>query len=166
MRIRKGGAGDVPAVMAMLDGAVRWLAARGRSDQWGSLPWSEIPERVRAIRDRAEGGRLWIAEDGGAPAGALGLGGEPLPYVAPAPEPELYIDLLVTDRRFAGRDVGGRLLGFAREQARERGVALLRVDCWAGGDGALIEYYRSRGFTPTERVPVRGTAVQVFEDRV
>src|SRR5690606_40967450 len=99
MRIRKGGAGDVPAVMAMLDGAVRWLASRGRSDQWGSVPWSVIPERVRPVRRRADAGRLWIAEDGGAPAGALGLGAAPLPYVLSSPELESYVDLLVTERK-------------------------------------------------------------------
>ncbi|MDA2814220.1 GNAT family N-acetyltransferase [Nocardiopsis sp. RSe5-2] len=164
MRIRKGGPDDVPSVLAMLDGAVEWLTARGREGQWGSQPWSEFPERVRRIEDKADG--LWMAEIGGEPAGALALSPVPEPYVDPAPEPELYVGLLVTARAFTGRGVGARLLGFARDQARERGVALLRVDCWAGGDGALIAYYERQGFTPTERVPVGTTAVQVFEMRV
>ncbi|WP_017624222.1 hypothetical protein [Nocardiopsis chromatogenes] len=133
MRIRKGGPDDIPSVLAMLDGAVEWLAARGREGQWGARPWSESPERVRRIEDKAEA--LWMAEAGGEPAGAMALSPVPEPYVAPAPEPELY-------------------------------VGLLRVDCWAGGDGALIAYYERQGFTPAERVPVGATSVQVFEMRV
>jgi len=31
--------------------------------------------------------------------------------------------------------------------AREAGVRLLRVDCFAGGDGALVRYYEQQGFT-------------------
>ena len=39
------------------------------------------------------------------------------------------------------------LLDHARELAREAGVGLLRVDCFAGGDGALVRYYEKQGFT-------------------
>lgn len=62
--------------------------------------------------------------------------------------------------------LGSRFLDHAREQARARGVFLVRVDCWSGGDGALIRYYENQGFTPTERAPVGDREVQVFETRV
>ena len=54
----------------------------------------------------------------------------------------------------------------ARARARGLGISLVRVDCWAGGDGSLIRYYEGQGFTPTVRVPVSDTEVQMFEDRV
>ena len=36
------------------------------------------------------------------------------------------------------------------ELQRLTGVSLLRVDCYAGGDGKLVRYYESNGFTRTE----------------
>ncbi|WP_067967666.1 GNAT family N-acetyltransferase [Nocardiopsis trehalosi] len=167
MRVREGGPEDGGAVLDMFDGAVAWLTARGRSAQWGSRPWSEMPERVARVQEIAAGGGLWIAEaDGGEPAGALSVVDRPKYHVAPAEEPELYIDLLITARAHTGRGVGARLLDFARERARQRGVGLLRVDCWSGGDGALIRYYTGQGFTPTHRVAVGASEIQVFEQRL
>ena len=77
--------------------------------------------------------------------GALAVGDAP-GYVPAASEPELYVNLLVTDHAFAGRGLGGRLLDHARRLAREGGVKLLRVDCYAGDDQALVRYYERQGF--------------------
>ncbi|NJP32544.1 GNAT family N-acetyltransferase [Micromonospora thermarum] len=72
----------------------------------------------------------------------------------PATEPELYVNLLVTDRAYAGHGIGGRLLAHAADLARERRLDLLRVDCYAGGDGALVRWYERQGFTRTETFTV------------
>lgn len=146
MEIRRGGAADAPIMLAMLDGAVAWLAARGRTGQWGDRPWSDDPRRVERITEIARGDEIWVAEVRGRPAGIMALSPEPMHYVAPADEPELYIKLLVTDRAFAGRGVGRALIGKAADEARARGVGLLRVDCYGGGDGRLVDYYRRNGF--------------------
>lgn len=139
MEIRRGGAADAPIMLAMLDGAVAWLAARGRTGQWGDRPWSDDPRRVERITEIARGDEIWVAEVRGRPAGVMALSPEPMHYVAPADEPELYIKLLVTDRAFAGRGVGRALIGKAADEARARGVGLLRVDCYGGGDGRLVD---------------------------
>ncbi len=68
----------------------------------------------------------------------------------PRKEPELYIRWLVTARPFAGHGVGGALIAHACGEARRQGVGLLRVDCYAGSDGRLVDYYRSNGFTEAE----------------
>jgi GNAT superfamily N-acetyltransferase len=62
----------------------------------------------------------------------------------------------VLDRTLAGHAIGTMLLDHARELARADGVELLRVDCFAGGDGALVRYYEKQGFTRAEQfvVPV------------
>ena len=96
--IRPGGPADAPAVMAMLDATVAWLAAHGRSGQWGTKPFSAQPAQVQRVHDWAAGGGLWIAETEGLPAGAMVLGDAP-PYAPPAPQAELYVVALVTDRR-------------------------------------------------------------------
>ena len=151
--IRPGDERDVAAVVALMDGAVEWLVAAGRTDQWGTDPYSADPRRVAAISSMAVGRELYVAVSGDIVVGALAVGSA-MSYVPPAAEPELYVRLLVTDRGCAGRGIGGRLLEHARTIARAGGVELLRVDCYAGPDGALIRYYEKQGFTATDSFEV------------
>ncbi|MFR9723777.1 N-acetyltransferase family protein [Streptomyces sp. MS19] len=166
MQIRRGGPDDVPAMLGMLDSAVEWLVARGRTGQWGTEPWSTregLPERVAGyVRD----GETWIAELDGVPAGAMVLLPAPRAHVRPADEPEVYVQLLVAHRRFEGRGVGAALLRHAVGEARRKGVDLLRVDCYAGGDGALVAYYTGQGFAPVETFAVGEWQGQVLGRRV
>jgi GNAT superfamily N-acetyltransferase len=164
--IRGGGPDDVDAVLALLDGATAWLVAQGRTGQWGTEPHSTNPRRVAQIIEFAESGGLHLAASpAGAVIGALAVG-DALPYVPPAAEAELYVRLLVTDRAHAGEGVGAGLLDHARDLARERGVTLLRVDCYAGGDGALVRYYERQGFVAIERFTVGDWPGQILESRV
>jgi GNAT superfamily N-acetyltransferase len=165
MRLRQGGPADLPAVLETFDATVEWLVARGSAAQWGDRPWSQDPKRVARVEQLVAEG-LWVAEVGGGTAGFLTATERAPGYAPRVREHELYVHLLLVARGYAGRDVGGRLLSFARGLARERGIGLVRVDCWAGGDGALVRYYEGQGFTPAERVPVGGTEVQMFEYRV
>jgi GNAT superfamily N-acetyltransferase len=155
MTIRRAGPDDVQAVLALLDGATEWLVARGRTDQWGTRRHSTSPQRVAQITGFAGDGGLWVAEAERAVlgveaerrvVGAVAVGTPP-PHIPPVDEPELYVRLLVTDRASAGQNIGGVLLDHARTLAREGDVRLLRVDCFAGGDGALVRYYEKQGFT-------------------
>jgi len=151
--IRPGDERDVPAVVALLDGAIEWLVAEGRTDQWGTDPYSTDSRRVAAISSMAAGRELRLAVSGDIVVGALAVGSA-MSYVPPAAEAELYVRLLVTNRACAGRGIGGRLLEHARTIARAGGVDLLRVDCYAGLDGALIRYYEKQGFTATDSFEV------------
>jgi N-acetylglutamate synthase-like GNAT family acetyltransferase len=177
--IVRGTVDDVPAVLHLLDTAVKWLVSRDRSGQWGAAPFSKNPRRAEQLREFATTGLgLWLAikvdtpmldpnrlsninpqtMNGEAPGviiGALAVG-EKMPYVTPVSEPELYVRLLVTDRRWAGNKIGERLLEHARDLANGAGVSLLRVDCYAGGDGKLIQYYESQGFKRVERLNLEG----------
>ena len=134
-------------MVGLLDDAVAWLAAQGRTGQWGTEPWSARPSAVEPIRKRAERGELRIAELDGQVAGVVSVAEQPVRYISPAGEPELYINLLVTARRVKGRGLGAALLAEARAEALRRGLPLLRVDCYGGDDGKLVAYYRSQGFT-------------------
>ncbi len=164
--IRPGGPDDFRTLMAFFDDAILWLTARGSAGQWGTEPWTGNPKREERVRGMAAHEGLLIAEVGGEPAGAT-IHTEQCPaHVPPAGERELYIDLLITSRAYAGHGVGGALIERGRQEARERGIALLRVDCWAGGDGDLVRYYEGQGFVPTVQFDVRGWIGQVFEQRV
>jgi GNAT superfamily N-acetyltransferase len=141
-------------VLGLLDGATKWLVAQGRTDQWGAEPHSTNPRRIEKVNGFVADDGLWIAELDGRPVGALAVG-EAMPYVPAATEPELYVRLLVTDRRLTGHGIGTVLLDHARLLARAAGVELLRLDCFAGSDGALIRYYEKQGFTRTEQFAVQ-----------
>lgn len=161
---------DIPVVLNILDTVVEWLVSRGETRQWGTTPFSELPRRTKQLEEYATTGLgIWLAikvadgtpmgqnqhsksMNGGAPRtiiGALAIG-ERASHVPPASEPELYVRLVVTDRQWAGKGVGKRLLEHARDLANQAGVALLRVDCYAGGDGKLVQYYESQGFKRSE----------------
>ena len=167
--IRPGGLADVKPVLGLLDGATRWLVGLGRTGQWGTEPHSTNPRRLTAMMRWVPQGHLHVAEIDGTVVGALVVGEAPenIPVVY---EPELYVNLLVTDRARQGRGLGALLLDHARVLAVRRGIGLLRVDCYAGDDQALVDWYRRQGFTPTE--PSRSgchrrrLAGQVLEQRL
>jgi GNAT superfamily N-acetyltransferase len=164
--IRSGDSGDVDLLLGFFDEAVEWLVARGSSKQWGTEPWSRVPQRVERVKTMAADPGLRFAVVDGEPAGALIVSEEHDPHVPAVNERELYVRLLITSRRFTGRSVGGRLIEYALDEARRRGIDLVRVDCWAGGDGELQRYYESQGFTPTVQFAVDDWVGQVLEQRV
>jgi len=146
IHIRPAGPDDVPVILAMFDSAVAWLTAQGRTGQWGTRPFTGDPRRTEQVERWQRGGGMHIAERDGEPAGAISVG-PAHDYVTPATEPDLYVQALVTDRRHAGHGVGRALLDWAADQARTQGLGLLRVDCYAGGDGRLVAFYESCGFS-------------------
>jgi GNAT superfamily N-acetyltransferase len=72
----------------------------------------------------------------------------------------------VTSRRVIGQGVGRALVDRAIEVARERGIDLIRVDCYGGDDRKLVTAYERLGFTPTHVVMVKEWPAQVLEMRV
>ncbi|MFF2779700.1 GNAT family N-acetyltransferase [Streptomyces sp. NPDC058052] len=164
--IRRGGAADLPAVLAILDSAVVWLNGMGITAQWGTTPFTDRPKTVELVERVVTEGSPWIAEVDGVPAGTLTLTPHPGTYVPPAGEPERYVRYLATDGRFHGLGVGAALLAHAAEETRREGVSLLRVDCFAGSEGRLVEYYERRGFTRTDPFTVGEWPGQVLEMRV
>ncbi len=150
MKILKSDQDGIPVALQLLDDAAQWLADIGRTGQWGTERQSTHPRRISQAQKWVDAGGLYLAwTDGGTPAGALAVGEAP-EYVPAATEPELYVNFLVTGRAHAGQGVGGALLDHASVLARAQGAGLLRVDCYAGDDRALVRYYESQGFTATE----------------
>lgn len=164
-RLRVGVPGDENDVLRLLDDAVRWLNSRDISEQWGTEPFSSVPRRVEAARQWVVSGGAVLASRDGEPAGALVLGEAPA-YVPAAPEPEVYVVLLVAGRSPAARGAGARLLALGEQVARVLGVRGMRVDCYAGGDQQLVRFYESAGFTRTEPFIVGSWPGQLLERRL
>lgn len=154
MHVRTGSVSDLPDALDLLDAAVAWLASQGRTGQWGEVPFSTIEARVEQIRTMLSERTARIAEQDGQVVGVCILADTPLPYVEPAPAPELYLQLLVTDRARSGSGIGRVLVEDAVEIARERGVDQMRLDCYAGDDQALIRTYEGFGFELERRFTV------------
>ncbi|HEU4423041.1 MAG TPA: GNAT family N-acetyltransferase [Pilimelia sp.] len=163
--IRPGGSADVPAVLAMLDLASDWLVAQGRTGQWGTQRQSTNPRRQAQGTIWGESGGLHLAMLGGVPVGALVVGLQ-VDFAPPPPEPDLYVNLLVTDRRYAGRGIGARLLDHARSLARAAGIGLVRLDCYAGDDRKLVRYYESQGFVATAPLMLGDWPGQLMEQKL
>lgn len=163
--MRRGTVRDADTMLALFDDAVRWLTERGNTGQWGTAPFSAIPQRVQQVRSWGEAGALRVAERDGLVVAMSSVGPAPA-YVSPATEPELYVMGLVGRRAAEGRGAGAALLADAREEAAGLGLAKVRVDCWSGGGGALVQYYVRAGFTPVETVQVEAWTGRVLEVRV
>ncbi|MFG2775615.1 GNAT family N-acetyltransferase [Streptomyces sp. NPDC048350] len=146
MVIRDGGRADLDAVLSLLDGAVAWLELQGRTGQWGSVPFSSDPARRKQITEFLDRHVVRIAELDGLAVGVCTLSEDTPRYVDPARERELYMHLLVTAREVRGMGVGAALCADALTQARRREIGLLRVDCYAGDDRALVRQYERLGF--------------------
>lgn len=104
----------------------------------------------------------WVVEDADGRIRAALVLGEPMPYVPPATEPEVYVRLLIAARDARIRGVGRRLMTFADERARAAGVKRLRVDCYGGGSGDLVRFYESCGFERLSTFDVEGWPGQLL----
>jgi GNAT superfamily N-acetyltransferase len=155
MRIRSGDREDVPLLLAFGDEAVAWMNARGNTQQWGTTPWTGDPKREAAFDKRVGTGGLRVLEDeDGTPLGAMVITEARQEYVPAVEERELYVNFLITSRAHSGRGVGRALIERAKQEAAERGIDLLRVDCWAGEDGNLVKVYESYGFSRVQEFSV------------
>ena len=164
MRIRRGGPADAAAVIGLFDEAVEWLVARGQTGQWGTEPLSRNAGMVARVERWAAGEGLWMAEVDGTVAGALVVGERP-EHVHAVEEPELYVELLLSSRALAGRGIGAALIAHAVSLARDAGLSLLRVDCWAGAP-TLVAFYERQGFARDGTFDMNGWQGQVFSMRL
>ncbi len=160
VRLRLAEPADVPAILAVYDTRVAWLAAQGRLAQWGDKPFSTSELWTERVRSHVDSRWLWLAVDGdprpaaGTVLGTMAVTDGPPPYVAPVDEPEVYIKAFVTALEPAARGAAAALWRNAERLAVHAGASLLRLDCYAGGDGKLVRYYRSVGFQPVRQLTV------------
>jgi GNAT superfamily N-acetyltransferase len=115
---------DTDAVVALYDEAVAWLAARGRSDQWGATPFSSRRDIVALIRARTECGTMWVARSPAQILGAIVLGAQAPHYIdQPAEEAEIYVSGVIASRAPNARGIGQVLLEHAAAMARRASTA-------------------------------------------
>jgi GNAT superfamily N-acetyltransferase len=163
--VRHGDDTDAPVLLRLFDESIAWMVERGLTAQWGATPFSASPERVAAVGRWASRGGLRLCLRDGRPAAAMVLGAAQ-PYVPPAREPEVYVVVLVGSHEPFARGAGAHLLATADEEARAAGRPLVRVDCFAGNNGALVRFYESCGFVATDGFTVGDWPGRVLERRL
>jgi len=147
LNIRRASEADAPAVLALFDEVIEWFVSIGNLQQWGSEPWSTVPRRITQVTDACALPGAWVAHNEHGVVRAFLALGESMPYVPAPTGPELYVRVLVASRDVRVRGIGRRLMAFADEQARAAGLDHLRVDCYGGGNGDLVRFYESCGYT-------------------
>lgn len=161
LRIRRGGPGDLHAVIELIDEAKLWLPSKG-TNQW-SKDWADQKGRKRSDRVQAslEDGTTWVLE-GICNDRSYILATVTIELVANTSvwagasdleNPAVYLSRLVVSREFAGLKLGAAILNWACAYARTIHHAdLVRIDVWTR-NFALHEYYRKQGFEDAGECP-------------
>lgn len=145
LTIRPAGPDDSAALMALRIEAEEWLAAAG-VDQWRN-PETRGPALEKWRADIADG-RTYVVEDqAAAVVGTVTLAQPDLDFWRDDDELDdaLYVAKLITARSVAGQDVGGMLLDWVADLAREQGRRYVRLDVWRTNE-RLQRYYERHGF--------------------
>ena len=129
-------------------------------DQWGDKPVADRLNGDEWIRGLASDSGLRIAELDCIPVGALIVGETP-EYAPAIDRRQLYLNLIITSRRHAGKQLGSALVNAAIEEARAADREVLRVDCWAGAP-TLVAWYERQGFKRTATYEIGGWEGQIF----
>lgn len=144
--VRRLGPDRVPAMLALYDARVRWLAAAG-IDQWRP---DERPAVAARLSEQARAGGLFGIVDG---AGVLHAAGALCTHSAlwdgmpPRHHDGVwYLEKLVS----ASPGAGAALLAALEAAAVEQGVGTLRMDCLASSL-PLRRFWQSRGYLPVGR---------------
>jgi ribosomal protein S18 acetylase RimI-like enzyme len=139
---------DLEEVLRLFDAVQAWLVARGLREQWGDAPFSAGEAQRERFAAWLVAGSFFVVRRQRRIVGTLVLGAMPPDYAHDALAGRVrggYLEALAVHRDHAGRGVGTSLLRWAEEEARERGLGHLRLDCWAENQ-VLRAYYRRAGF--------------------
>ncbi len=159
MLIERAQIDDLSTVLDVLDELAEWLQERGIR-QWPAKFRGEGDWREERLRSYVEEGDAWLVRAGGEVAATFTTGG-PDPHYAHGwpddPNKGLYVYRMAVRRKYAGQDLGSRILDWCDGRAAALGYEWLRLDCHRKNP-KLQRYYENRGFA---RV---GTVIHTMED--
>jgi GNAT superfamily N-acetyltransferase len=143
MEVRLGRLEDVEAVMALVRRVVPQMRAQG------NFQWDDQYPNAAAFERDVDQGWLWIAEVQGQVAGAAAITTEQEPEYAEVgwdlDQEAVVVHRLLVDPAFWGQGLAAALLRQAEEVARNRGIAVLRVDT-NRENGATLRLFPSLGY--------------------
>ncbi|MEV0617394.1 GNAT family N-acetyltransferase [Nonomuraea sp. NPDC050404] len=145
--LRPATAQDLTALLALMDSILGWLVARGRTEQWGAVPFSQMPGFPERFTEWTSQGAITVAERGGNPVGLLALAPAVPPHIPSGllPRGALFVHVIMSDRGPAGQGVGQALLAEASRRAEARQAPGVGLDHWAG-NADLDRVYDKHGY--------------------
>ena len=147
IRLRVATAADLPDLLTLMDSVLDWLVGHGREQQWGDVPFSQIPGFPDRVADWVKQGVITLAERGTHCVGLLAIA----PMVPPripaglVPEGSMFVHTVMTERGSLGRGVGALLMREAERKSRAVSAPAVALDHWAGSD-ELGRIYREYGY--------------------
>ncbi|MET9509071.1 GNAT family N-acetyltransferase [Streptomyces flavidovirens] len=146
---------DVAALVALYDGAARWMRSRGIA-QW--QPGGKDEEHFRL---RMKEGEVWLAEAAGdgVTVGAYELWWDDEPAWGVQPPVAGYLHRLMTDRTTAPAGLGRVMLARAERRIAEAGRELCRLDCLTSNP-RLRTYYEGAGYRVVGEQPFKAGGPQ------
>jgi len=148
-RIRLATAGDMPAIIGLIDSSAGWLQTHKNTNQWAE-PWPDEKTRDGRITRGIARRETWMVEDGGALAGTLTYRNRANPDLWTDKELNeqraVYVSRLIVDRAYAGQGLGAALIDWAGMRGiREWQADWIRVDVWTT-NADLHNYYKGQHF--------------------
>lgn len=150
LTVRRSDTDDLGTLVALYDGAARWMAENG-IDQW--KPGEKDEEHFRR---RMTEGEVWLAESGGAVAGAYELWWTDEPAWGVQPPVAGYVHRLMV-RRGAPAGTGAALLAHAERRILAAGRSRCRLD-FVSTNPRLGTYYKDRGYEVVGEQPFKSGA--------
>jgi GNAT superfamily N-acetyltransferase len=147
INLRRATPDDVSALMSLMDSVLDWLVAHGRSEQWGTVPFSRIPGFSERFAGWVSQGVVTVAERDGKCVGLLAMA----PAVPPripgglVPEGSTFVHTVMSDRGPDGHGVGSALMAEAERRARDDKAPAVALDHWAGS-AELARVYEKGGY--------------------
>ena len=141
--IQKASPLELPTALHLLQLAAQRLADKG-VDQWAY--WLDPPPyKAQWLKEGFEKGYYHFLRYEGDVIAMYRLSDIDLEYWGPREEASYYVHSLVVHPNFVGQGLGAFMVEKVEEEARAKGVPLLRLDCHAG-NRPLCAYYEALGF--------------------
>jgi GNAT superfamily N-acetyltransferase len=156
LRVVPAERGDLDRYIDVLEELADWLEARGIK-QW---PRGRVRRSAAYFADSIARQEVQLAFVGDELAGTLRLlMSDPIVWPEFIQPDAVYVYNLGVRRRWAGLEMGGRLLDWAERRAAILGRRFVRLDC-VPGNTFLREYYERKGFA------ARGEVDALYPDPV
>ena len=161
--IKQATEADIPIIEDILAGAVAWMDDIGQHQwEYKNVKWAAISQFYGcsptdfyiAFADRQSG-------DGQSAACMALFDHDPDQWPDIAPGESLYLHKVAVRRAFAGQGVSQALINFAKDEAKRRGIATLRLDTHMGRH-KVRAVYEKQGFVCVEETVLGKYATALY----
>lgn len=155
-------AGDLDAVIEVLNEAAEWLHSKG-IDQWRpgrpeSFSRQSIAEKIRL-------GEVYLAKRNQLVVGTVTLQWSDRFFWVDDETDAGYVHKLAIRPAYTGRGLGNRLLEWAEQATKAAGKNYLRLDCMFD-DPRIRQYYEDAGFNYRGEVKGNGWRAALYEKQL